>query len=122
VGVGPDPTPPVPLEFIVVALGALLVVDVAYTYIRRALDHPPPPRRWDDSPHTAGRLEASLDRTDTGKRVRLIRCSDPYTKLTPGEEGTISFADDMGTVHVRWDSGSSLGLVPGEDAWTVLDG
>ena len=26
--------------------------------------------------------------------------------------------DDVGTVHVRWDNGSTLGLVPGEDRWT----
>jgi hypothetical protein len=46
-----------------------------------------------------------------GKRVRLVRCDDPWTKLEPGEEGTISFIDDMGTVFVNWDSGSSIGLV-----------
>jgi Domain of unknown function (DUF4314) len=28
--------------------------------------------------------------------------------------------DDNGTVHVKWDSGSILGLVPGEDEWDVL--
>jgi hypothetical protein len=28
--------------------------------------------------------------------------------------------DSMGTVHVKWDSGSTLGLIQGEDQWTVL--
>jgi len=46
-----------------------------------------------------------------GKRVRLIHCADPYTKLTSGEEGTVTFVDSWGTVHVDWDSGSGLGLV-----------
>jgi len=55
-----------------------------------------------------------------GRRVRLISCSDPYTRLAPGSEGTINFVDDMGTVHVHWDSGSTLGLVPGEDRWTLI--
>jgi hypothetical protein len=56
-----------------------------------------------------------------GQRVRLLRCSDEYTKLQPGEEGTVRFVDDMGTVHVNWDSGSSLGLVAeAGDAWLVL--
>ena len=46
-----------------------------------------------------------------GERVRLISCSDPYTLLTAGEEGTVDCVDDYGTVFVKWDSGSSLGLI-----------
>jgi hypothetical protein len=46
-----------------------------------------------------------------GKRVRLIACTDPYTKLKSGEEGTVDFVDDIGTVFVKWDNGSNLGLV-----------
>jgi hypothetical protein len=50
-------------------------------------------------------------------RVRLVRCDDPWTKLEPGAFGTATFRDDAGTLHVRWDSGSSLGLVAGQDEW-----
>ena len=46
-----------------------------------------------------------------GERVRLIYCSDPYTRLQAGEEGTVDSVDDWGTVFVQWDSGSNLGLV-----------
>jgi hypothetical protein len=46
-----------------------------------------------------------------GERVRLIYCSDPYTLLKAGEEGTVDFVDDWGTVFVQWDSGSNLGMV-----------
>lgn len=46
-----------------------------------------------------------------GKRVRLIYCSDPYTLLKSGDEGTVTFVDDRGTVHVNWDNRSGLGLV-----------
>ena len=52
-----------------------------------------------------------------GKRVRLVSSSDPYTKLHPGAEGTVSSVDDLGTVHVKWDCGSSLGLIYREDIW-----
>jgi hypothetical protein len=48
----------------------------------------------------------------TGRRVRLVRCNDPYTQLPPGCEGTVRFVDDTGTVHIWWDNGSSLGLCP----------
>jgi hypothetical protein len=45
-----------------------------------------------------------------GARVKLLHCNDQHTKLEPGLLGTISFVDDLGTVHVRWDNGSLLGL------------
>jgi hypothetical protein len=46
-----------------------------------------------------------------GDRVRLVHCDDPHTRLEPGELGTVSSVDDLGTVHVAWDSGTRLGLV-----------
>lgn len=50
-----------------------------------------------------------------GTRVMLLKMNDPYTKLQPGDKGTVTSVDDMGTIHVSWDSGSSLGVVFGED-------
>lgn len=52
-----------------------------------------------------------------GCRVELTKMNDPYnTSLFPGEKGTVIHIDDIGTIHVRWDCGSSLGVVYGEDA------
>ena len=48
-------------------------------------------------------------------RVILIRMSDPYTNLRQGDRGTVTMVDDIGTIHVNWDCGSSLGVVFGED-------
>ena len=50
-----------------------------------------------------------------GTRVELVRMDDPYTKLQPGDRGTVREVDDIGTIHVSWDCGSSLGVVDGED-------
>lgn len=47
--------------------------------------------------------------------VELIAMSDPYSKLKPGDRGTVSMVDDTGTVFVRWDNGSGLGVVYGVD-------
>ena len=55
-----------------------------------------------------------------GARVELIHTTDPYTHLKPGDRGTIRFVDSMGTVFIDWDNGSSLGLVPREDDWSVI--
>jgi Domain of unknown function (DUF4314) len=61
-----------------------------------------------------------LDDPMVGARVRLVHTSDEWTRLEPGTVGTVRFVDDLGTLHVTWDDGHSLGLVPGEDAWEVL--
>ena len=50
-----------------------------------------------------------------GSRVELIRMDDPYAALKPGEQGTVSFVDDIGTIFVNWDCGSTLGVAYGED-------
>lgn len=55
-----------------------------------------------------------------GDRVRLVSTSDPYTRLVTGDLGTVRRIDAAGTVHVDWDSGSHLGLIPGEDSWVIL--
>jgi hypothetical protein len=56
-----------------------------------------------------------------GKRIRLICCTDQYTKLKPGTEGTVEFVDDLGTVFAKWGDGSSLGLCrEAGDRWQVL--
>lgn len=58
-----------------------------------------------------------------GKRVRLVRCTDAYTRLDPGTEGTVDFVDSMGTVFVKWDNGSRLGLVrEAGDEYAVIEG
>lgn len=51
----------------------------------------------------------------SGCRVELISMDDPYTKLQPGERGTVRCVDDIGTVFVNWDCGSSLGVAYGVD-------
>ncbi len=58
-----------------------------------------------------------------GTRVELIRMNDPYNfDLRPGSQGTVTAVDSIGTVHVAWDCGSSLGVVYGEDEIRILKG
>ena len=51
-----------------------------------------------------------------GTRVELVSMNDPYNrKLKPGDHGTVTFVDEMGTIFVDWDCGSGLGIAYGED-------
>lgn len=65
-------------------------------------------------------LEARRARYKKGARVELVSMNDPYTKLKPGDLGTVDFVDDTGTVFVKWDSDSNLGVVFGEDEIRLL--
>ena len=66
---------------------------------------------------TKERLQALREVYPVGCRVELVHMDDPYnTKLVPGSQGTVIAVDDIGTIHVAWDSGSSLGVVYGVDA------
>lgn len=52
-----------------------------------------------------------------GSRVELVHMNDPFNdKLYPGCRGTVRAVDSIGTIHVSWDCGSSLGVVYGEDS------
>ena len=55
-----------------------------------------------------------------GTRIRLNSMDDPYHPILPGTEGEVDFVDDAGSLHMKWDNGRSLALVPGEDSFTVL--
>lgn len=50
-----------------------------------------------------------------GCRVELVQMDDSYSKLTPGEQGTVRTVDDTGTIFINWDCGSGLGVVYGVD-------
>lgn len=54
-----------------------------------------------------------------GTKVKLISMDDQQAPL-PGTIGTVRFVDDAGTIHVSWETGSSLGLIPGEDSFEVV--
>lgn len=54
------------------------------------------------------------DEFPKGLRVRLVEMEDPQAP-PQGTEGSVMFVDDTGTVHVKWDTGSTLGAVYGED-------
>jgi hypothetical protein len=41
--------------------------------------------------------------------------NDPYAPIASGEEGAVDFVDDAGQIHMKWDNGRSLALIPGED-------
>ena len=55
-----------------------------------------------------------------GCRVELLQMADPHAPPI-GTTGTVIGVDDLGTVHVKWDNGSGLGVAYGEDDCRRID-
>jgi len=54
-----------------------------------------------------------------GMRIRLLKMDDVQAPPV-GTEGTVRGVDDIGSVMVAWDTGSSLSVVLGEDEIEVI--
>ncbi len=55
-----------------------------------------------------------------GTRIELISMDDPHAPIESGMQGTVDIVDDVGTLHMKWDNGRTLGIVPGEDSFKVI--
>jgi hypothetical protein len=55
-----------------------------------------------------------------GKRIKLIQMNDPYP-VEPNTMGTISRVDDLGQIHVIWDNGRRLSVIPEEDEFEIFE-
>ena len=69
---------------------------------------------------THDELAGLRKRYSKGSRVKLICMNDPYRNLEAGTLGTVMHVDDIGTIHVAWDCGSTLGVVYGVDSCAVV--
>jgi hypothetical protein len=65
-------------------------------------------------------IESLKKEFPVGSRVELIKMDD---KQAPpiGTKGTVLGVDDIGSIMVAWDNGSSLNVIYGEDECKVLD-
>ena len=62
-----------------------------------------------------------MDITLQGKRIRLTETMDDPQPIRKNEEGTIDFTDGIGQIHVKWDNGRSLAVIPNVDKYVILD-
>lgn len=55
-----------------------------------------------------------------GTRIELVSMEDAYSPVDPGTKGTVRIVDDIGTIHVAWDNGRRLGVIPGTDSFRKI--
>lgn len=55
-----------------------------------------------------------------GTRIELIGMEDSFGPVPSGTRGTVKVVDDIGQLHMHWDNGRSLAVVPGVDSFRKL--
>lgn len=73
---------------------------------------------WERMYQRAQRLK---EQYKPGTRIKCISMCDPWSPVIPGTRGTVTSVDDAGTIHMKWDNGRTLGLIPGEDLFKVIE-
>ena len=64
-------------------------------------------------------IAALRERYPRGTRVELLGMDDPQAP-TVGTRGEVLGIDDAGQLLVRWETGSSLSLIPGVDSFRIV--
>jgi hypothetical protein len=70
--------------------------------------------------HTQEEIKYIKEKYKIGAKIELIKMYDFQAPPT-GTKGLIEKVDDIGTLHVNWENGSTLGLVVGTDKFKVLE-
>ena len=64
-------------------------------------------------------IAALRERYPHGTKVELLSMDDPQAPPT-GTMGEVMGVDDAGQILVRWETGSSLSLIPGVDSFHIV--
>ena len=63
---------------------------------------------------TQKQVELLRQQYPKGTRLQLISMEDPHG-VPEGTVGEVELIDDIGQIHMKWETGSCLALIPGVD-------
>ena len=55
-----------------------------------------------------------------GTKIQLISMRDEKYPILPGTIGEVTHIDDLGSIHMKWQNGSSLALIPEVDSFKAV--
>ena len=67
-----------------------------------------------------GEIERIKDAYPKGTRIQLDYMDD-FQAVPSGTKGTVTHVDDMGTIHMKWDNGRTLGICPETDSFHKIE-
>lgn len=65
-------------------------------------------------------LEQLRKRYPVGTKIQLISMRDEKYPILPRTIGEVTHIDDLGSIHMKWQNGSSLALIPEVDSFKVV--
>ena len=70
--------------------------------------------------HTKEEIKYIREKYVAGTKIELVKMYDLIAPVPQGTKGIVDFVDDIGTIHIKWETGSGLGLTVGIDEFKVL--
>ena len=64
-------------------------------------------------------LEQLRKRYPVGTKIQLISMRDEKYPILPGTIGEVTHIDDLSSIHMKWQNGSSLAIIPEVDSFRV---
>lgn len=65
-------------------------------------------------------VQCMKDTYPPGTRLVMLSMDDPYAPIPSGMRGTVEHVDDAAQIHMRWDNGRTLAIIPEEDDFRKL--
>lgn len=68
------------------------------------------------------KIEQIKNKYPSGTKIKLTKdMSEEEYPILSGMEGIVDFVDDIGTIHMKWNNGHSLGIIPEVDSFEVIE-
>ena len=65
-------------------------------------------------------LEQLRKKYPVGTKLQLLSMRNEKYPVLPGTVGEVTHIDDAGSIHMRWENGSSLALIPEIDSFQTV--
>ena len=64
-------------------------------------------------------LEQLRKQYPKGTKLQMITMGNEKYPVPPGTVGEVTYIDDIGSIHMKWENGSSLAIIPKVDSFRV---
>ena len=66
-------------------------------------------------------LEQLRKQYPKGTKLQMITMRNEKYPIPPGTVGEVTHIDDMGSIHMKWENGSFLAIIPEVDSFRVAE-